>query len=389
MKKTRKLLCILLALVMVVGLLPGMAFAADVEEADNAEADVEVADTADVVAVDAETEGLVGDIVDTVGGITLPTYAVYVKTNKGVPAVGAVVTLTNQVTGEAQSYTADFAGKFFIPKSLTGVYTVSASWTSPMFGIKYVSIPGLTWSLGVKLDVDTIKVYPIPNIGLNYTDHTAYIHGYPNGTVQPTGTLTRAEACQILYGIMLPGSVDTTVKKNYSDVSANFWAAPAIAAMTNAGVVVGTSTTTFSPDAPVTRGQLFTMIGRMYVGEFTTDGLIGNIFTDIGAKYYSKYIDLLYNLGLVNGDGNGTVRPEDPITRAEAVVLINTLLMRFPTEQSAANCSGVKNFPDNKAGSYYYYHILEAANAHDYTVDVNLNIFNANLGFVETWTKLK
>ena len=78
MKKSRKLLCVLLALVMVVGLLPGMAFAADVEETEPAEA----------AAVDTETgaeaEGI-GDIIDVIGGITLPSYTVTVVTNKGVP----------------------------------------------------------------------------------------------------------------------------------------------------------------------------------------------------------------------------------------------------------------------------------------------------------------
>lgn len=382
MNKTRKLLCMLLALVLVVGLLPAMALAANIE-AENTNTDAEVA------AVDengAETAGIIGDIV---GGITVPTYNVFITTNKGIPAFGANVTLTNQVTGESASYTADFAGKILIPKSLLGVYTVSASWTSPLFNTRYQSIPGLTWSLGGKFDVDTIKVYPVPNIGLNYTDHSAYIKGYPNNTVQPTGTLTRAEACAILTRVMLPTSVDYTVKKAYADVPATFWAAKEIAAMTNAGVVKGTSSTTFNPNAPVTRGELFTMIGRMYVGELMPDGVLGNIFTDVGSKFYTQYINLLYQLGLVEGDGNGTVRPEAPISRAETVKLMNRLLMRFPTAQSVANCTGLKDWPDNVKGAWYYYDILEAANSHDYTVDVNLNAFNADLGFVETWTKLR
>ena len=129
MKKSRKLLCVLLALVMVVGLLPGMAFAADVEETEPAEA----------AAVDTETgaeaEGI-GDIIDVIGGITLPSYTVTVVTNKGVPAVGATITLTDQLTGDSVAYTTDFLGTAILkPKSLTAVYTVSATWTSPILGI--------------------------------------------------------------------------------------------------------------------------------------------------------------------------------------------------------------------------------------------------------------
>ena len=381
MKKSRKLLCVLLALVMVVGLLPGMAFAADVEETEPAEA----------AAVDTETgaeaEGI-GDIIDVIGGITLPSYTVTVVTNKGVPAVGATITLTDQLTGDSVAYTTDFLGTAILkPKSLTAVYTVSATWTSPILGIKYISLPGLTWSASVKPEWETIKVYPVPNIGLNYTDHTAYVKGYPDGMVRPESNITRAEAAAIIYRIAKPGSFSTAPNTSFVDIKGH-WAFTEISALANAGIIKGTSATTFEPDRSITRGELFTMVGRMFADAYTTDGSIGKIFQDIGSDYFVKYIELLYKLGLVEGDGKGLVRPTDPITRAETVTLVNRLLLRQPDSESCESCANVKYWPDNPKGAWYYAAIQEATNSHDYTLTVKLNPLTSEELFCEVWTKV-
>ena len=381
MKKSRKLLCVLLALVMVVGLLPGMAFAADVEETEPAEA--AAADT----ETGAEAEGI-GDIIDVIGGITLPSYTVTVVTNKGVPAVGATITLTDQLTGDSVAYTTDFLGTAILkPKSLTAVYTVSATWTSPILGIKYISLPGLTWSASVKPEWETIKVYPVPNIGLNYTDHTAYVKGYPDGMVRPESNITRAEAAAIIYRIAKPGSFSTAPNTSFVDIKGH-WAFTEISALANAGIIKGTSATTFEPDRSITRGELFTMIGRMFADAYTTDGLIGNIFRDIGSGYFVNYIELLYKLGLVEGDGNGLVRPTDPIPRPETVTLVNRLLPRQPDSESCESCANVKYWPDNPKGAWYYAAIQEATNSHDYTLTVKLNPLTSEELFCEVWTKV-
>lgn len=388
MKKSRKLLCILLALVMVVGLLPGMAFAADVEEADTTEVEAEAAPAA-AETTDAEAESAIGDIIDAIGGITLPTYNVTVVTNKGLLAGGATVTMTDQVSGESQVVKTNALGVAVLqPKSLTAVYAISATWDGYITGIKYVSLPGLTWSASVKPDWDTIKVYPIPNIGLNYTDHTAYMFGYKDGTVRPTGTLTRAEAASLIYYIMDPKARDNTPYTGFSDVKSDAWYFTQVSALKNAGIISGTSATTFTPDRAITRGELFTIIGSMFADGYTTDGLIGSIFQDIGSGYFVKYIELLYKLGLVEGDGNGTVRPKDNITRAETATLLNKLILRQPDSESGANCANMKVWPDNQKGAWYYAAIQEATNSHDYTITVKMNPFASEELFCEVWTRI-
>ena len=380
MKKSSKLLCLLLSLVMVLALLPTMALAAD--------------DPAEEPCSDAQAEGAASDAIDVVSDASIPTYAVYVKNPLGLPASGAQVILTEQNklfdgtigAGKSYRFTANAVGLILIPKSLTATYTLSATWQSPLLGVKYISLPGLTWSVSIVPDLDLITVYPIPDIGLNLTDHVAYIEGYPDGTVRPNGTLTRAEAAAMLYRVFKPGTLKEGNLDTFTDMKGH-WAQKFVASLADKGVIKGTSKTTFSPNAPIKRQELFTMIGRMFGEAYTTDGVIGSTFADIGSGYYVRYINLLYTLGLVKGDNSSTVRPADNITRAETAALLNRLLLRSPAAESSGTAENAKVWPDNPVGAWYYADIMEATNSHDYTLDIK--ILTTGSHFVEHWTKIK
>lgn len=380
MKKTNRLLCLLLSLVMVLALLPTMAFAAD--------------DAAEAPESDASAEGVVSDIIDVVVDASIPTYAVYVKNPLGLPASGAQLILTEQNklldgtigAGKSYRFTANALGLVLIPKSLTATYTLSATWQSPLLGVKYISLPGLTWSVSIAPDIDLITVYPIPDIGLNLTDHIAYIEGYPDGTVRPNGTLTRAEAAAMIYRVFKPGMLKEGNLDAFKDMKGH-WAQKYVAALAEKGVINGTSATTFSPNTPIKRQELFTMIGRMFGEAYTTDGIIGNTFADIGSGYYVRFINLLYTLGLVKGDNSNTVRPADNITRAETAALLNRLLLRSPAVESSSTVDNAKVWPDNPVGAWYYADIMEASNSHNYTLDVKVLTLGSH--FVEHWTEIK
>ena len=376
MKKISKLMCLLLSLVMVLALLPTMAFAAEEPQPD------------------AQAESTGSNIIDVVTDASVPAYAVYVKNPLGLPASGAQLILTEQNklfdgtigAGKSYRFTANALGLILIPKSLTATYTLSAAWQSPLLGVKYISLPGLTWSVSIAPDIDLITVYPIPDIGLNLTDHIAYIQGYPDGTVRPNGTLTRAEAAAMLYRVFKPGTLKEGDLNAFTDMQGH-WAQKYVAALADKGVIKGTSKTTFSPNAPIKRQELFTMIGRMFGEAYTTDGVIGSTFADIGSGYYVRYINLLYTLGLVKGDNSSTVRPADNITRAETAALLNRLLLRSPAVESSSTVDNAKTWPDNPVGAWYYADIMEASNSHDYTLDVKVLTMGSH--FVEHWTKIK
>ena len=147
MKKSTKLISLLLAVMMIAALLPTAALADDV----------------DTQSID----DTIGGVIDTVGGIQIPSYIVYCSLMSKMPASGAVITLTNNVTGEASTYTANMFGLAFIPKSLIGVYSVAATCDGPISGLKYSTLPGIEWSFSIKLDADKLILYPVMNIGLN------------------------------------------------------------------------------------------------------------------------------------------------------------------------------------------------------------------------------
>ena len=382
MKKSRKLLCLLLSLVMVLALLPTMALAADDPAGEP------------VGASDAQPEGVISDIVDVVVDASIPSYGVYAKNPLGLPASGAQLILTEPHklldgtigAGKSYRFTANALGLILIPKSLTATYTLSATWQSPLLGIKFISLPGLTWSVSIAPDIDLITVYPIPDIGLNLTDHIAYIEGYPDGTVRPTGSLTRAEAAAMIYRVFKPGMLKEGNLNQFSDMKGH-WAQKYVAALADKGVINGTSETTFTPNAAIKRQELFTMIGRMFGEAYTTDGIIGNTFADIGSGYYVRFINLLYTLGLVQGDNDTAVRPADNITRAETAALLNRLLLRSPANESSSTVDNAEVWPDNPVGAWYYADIMEASNSHNYTLDVKVLTMGSH--FVEHWTEIK
>ena len=193
MKKSRKLLCVLLAAVMIFSMLSVMAFAADEDVA------AEETVPASAEEISPETAGIIGDAF-----AKLPNYLVVVKTPWGTLATGAQVVLYNQNKDEiVATAAATYGVAVFAKKDRLNAYSLSATWTQASTGMQYKSAPQL--SVGKLPDLDVVTVYPAFRIGLKDTDHDAYIAGYDNGYVGPNDTLTRAQAAQIIYTLMTEG----------------------------------------------------------------------------------------------------------------------------------------------------------------------------------------
>ncbi len=369
MKKSTKLISLLMAVMMVVALLPTMALADDVETAD-------AGDT-------------VGGLVDSVNGIDIPTYLVYCSLMSKMPASYATVTLTNNLTGEASSYTANALGLALIPKSLVGVYSVAATCDGVITGLKYSTLPGIKWSFSIKLDADKLILYPILNIGLNYTDHFAYMIGYNDGTVRPDGNITRAEVATILYRLMTP---ETRAKfqsttSTLSDVKSDMWFNKEVCTLVKAGIITGYPDGTFRPDANVTRAEFSAMIARV----FSVSYVGNNTFEDINGHWAEKYLNLLAKLGILKGDGNGNANPDAYLTRAQTAAMSNRLVGRNSTNSSMSSCADpITTWPDVNNSSWYYADILEATNSHNYTWTLNLKNGISNESIItEQWTNIR
>ena len=367
MKKSTKLISLLLAVMMIAALLPTAALDVDTQS---------IGDT-------------IGGVIDTVDGIQIPTYIVYCSLMSKLPASGAQITLTNNVTGEASTYTANMLGLAFIPKSLVGIYTVAATCDGVISGLKYSTLPGIKWSFSMKLDADKLILYPVLNIGLNYTDHFAYMIGFPNGNVGPNEKITRAQIATILYRLM---TTETREKfaastSTFKDVSANAWYNTEVCTLYKAGIINGYPDGNFHPEANVTRAEFSAMIARL----FSVSYVGNNMFEDINGHWAQNYINLLAKLGILKGDATGSANPNDPLTRAQAAAMCNRLVGRNSTNSSMSSCTGtVKNWPDNANSAWYYADILEATNSHNYTWTVNVkNGLSSESLITEQWTNIR
>lgn len=398
MKKSRKLLCVLLALVMVVSLLPVMAFAADEDVA------AEETTAATVEETSPETEGVVGDVIKNLFA-KLPNYLVAVKTSDGRVAAGAQVVIYNQNKDQVATAVANYGIAIFSKKDHLNTYSVSATWTDPNTNIKYQSLVGFNWSIGTKPDIDVITVYPTIDMILNTTDHNAYIKGYPDRTVRPDGRITRAEVATILDRLMkdqVKARFDSKPTVNFSDVSSGAWYYDAVQMCAKAGIVAGYPDGSFKPDQAVTRAEFFKMVAMLYSDTLNAP-ITGGIFKDINGHWAEKYINLLQKLGIVKGD-NGSARPNDNLTRGETAAVMNRILGRVVNNSSFSDAkvaAAMKTWPDCTSSHWAYAEIQEATNSHDYTWDINILTFSDHNGIfkalienlknpvTERWTYIK
>ena len=198
---------------------------------------------------------------------------------------------------------------------------------------------------------------------LNTDDHIQYLFGYPEGTFGPENNMTRAEVAQMFYNLLL--DQDVTITKTFDDVPANAWYAKAVNTLASLGVVSGVGNGDFEPERSITRAE-FTSIAMKFA-EGKTGGT--NIFSDVkSTDWFYRAVVNSTQYGWIHGYGDGTFRPNNPITRVEVTAIVNNMLGReadvdFVTE----HYNELNHFSDLVVSHWGYYHIVEATNDHDYT----------------------
>ena len=210
----------------------------------------------------------------------------------------------------------------------------------------------------------TVEIPDDDALGLNTDDHFAYIIGYPDGTVQPNGQITRAEATTIFFRLLTEESRSANLTKTngYTDVAFDAWYNTAVSTMTKAGIVDGYPDGTFRPDAPITRAEMAKIISL-----FAKLDKSESRFSDIAGHWAEAYIRLAAGNGWIAGYPDGTFGPQRNITRAETATMINRVLDRVPSEESHLLSRGVMQiWPDANPGDWFYFAMQEATNSHDY-----------------------
>lgn len=218
---------------------------------------------------------------------------------------------------------------------------------------------------------------------LNTVDHFSYIVGYEDGTVMPQKQITRAEVATIFYRLLKEDVRDenTTNVSDFSDVSSSDWYGTTVATLADMGILKGYEDGTFRPNAPITRAEFAAIATRFF--DETGATYEPGTFTDVtGSEWFAGAIMDAVNLGLIGGYEDGTVRPNNNITRAEACAIVNRTLGRVPDADHLLPEDEMKTWPDNPESAWFYADMQEATNGHEYewiTEDGNK---------VENWTDL-
>ena len=198
---------------------------------------------------------------------------------------------------------------------------------------------------------------------LNKEDHFNYIIGTPEGLSLPTANVTRAEVATIFFRLMTDDARAKfdSLDNNFSDVAKGQWYNRAISTLANAGIIKGDPAGTYRPGDPITRAEMAAIIARF--GDFKEGG---KTFNDISGHWAQKYIELAASNGWINGNPDGTFKPNNNITRAETVAMINRVLDRQTKDVSdLLPVSQMTNWIDNaNTAAWYYRDMQEATNNH-------------------------
>ena len=215
-----------------------------------------------------------------------------------------------------------------------------------------------------------------PLVSLNKEDHYGYMVGYPDGTFQPEGNITREEVATVFYKLLNADhrqSVTTNVN-NFSDVATDRWSSTPISTLAAVNIITGYPDGTFKPGGSITRAELATVASKFdKLSPFES-----NQFSDIIGHWANNFINSAAQKGWVRGYEDGTFRPERAITRAEFATLVNNVLDRRVRKEDIL--PDAIQFKDLSPDAWHYEACQEAVNSHYYERE--------NSSDFEKWTEL-
>lgn len=232
---------------------------------------------------------------------------------------------------------------------------------------------------GKKEEKPTVEIKDDDALGLNNTDHFAYIVGYGNGEVRPQNSITRAEVAAIFFRLLEDDVRDAnyTRQNKFTDVSNDAWYCSAVSTLSAMGIISGYPDATFRPNASITRAEFAAIATRFDVNGDKTSAS----FNDIADHWAKDEIAVAANNGWVNGYEDGSFRPQNKITRAETMSLVNRVLNRKP-ETAEDLLENMTKWTDNAdTNAWYYLAVQEATNSHYYEYKENSQY--------EKWTELR
>ena len=198
--------------------------------------------------------------------------------------------------------------------------------------------------------------------GLNGKDHYAYIIGYGNNDVRPQNNITRAEVATIFFRLLTDETREANMTKSngYNDVKDGDWFCCAVSTLSKMGIIKGYEDGSFKPNDPISRAEFAAIAAR-----FDPDGdKTPATFADVTSHWAKDEISIAANHGWIKGYEDGSFKPDQKITRAETMTLVNRVLKRLPETKDDLH-KDMKTWPDNQNESaWFYLAVQEATNSH-------------------------
>ena len=197
-------------------------------------------------------------------------------------------------------------------------------------------------------------------VELNKDAKFAYITGYPDITVRANAPISRAEVAAIFARLMKQSILmDQQYGSTFADIKSGVWYTNYIGYLEGFKILSGYPDGSFRPNNKITRAEFAVVISKFAAMEQTKEGK----FKDVPANHWAKgYIDNAVSHGWMGGYPDGTFKPNQPITRAEVVTVVNKMIERTPDKAKLA--AGAKRYKDLKQSFWAYYDVLEASTDH-------------------------
>lgn len=187
----------------------------------------------------------------------------------------------------------------------------------------------LTTSGAVFDGVDEFTDYPvIANEETVYVEWKQYITGFPDQTFRPENPVTRAQIAAMLYRNLYDEDLPVSTGLP-DDVDEHLWYSEAVAFVISEGLMIGNPSGLFLPDSSMTRAEFSTVIARYRELELSDDD---SSFDDVTGHWAEREITAVYQAGIVKGFPSGLFMPDDPVTRAQSVTMINRMFNRGPLQ---------------------------------------------------------
>ena len=207
-----------------------------------------------------------------------------------------------------------------------------------------------------------------------FTQHADYMAGSNNGLFYPDRTLKRSEFAVICKALAIGEIPEDAQAPEYADDTADLWFAEYADYATEAGLLLLDEEGAFRGEDPVTRAECAYALaqtlwsqdeGKTKKSKTSKSEEPVAPFPDVLSDHWAaKEIARCASEGIFGGDDQGYFRPENGLTRAEAVTVFNNLLGRKADVSAIGASAELAIFPDVPSGHWAYYQIMEATTCH-------------------------